>query len=44
MTADIYTHVMDEEKVLAVEKINDIFKKNDVGFYNDNEQNNTIQL
>ena len=25
MTADIYTHVMNEEKVLAVEKINDIF-------------------
>lgn len=32
MTADIYTHVMYEEKVLAVEKINDIFKKNDIGF------------
>lgn len=32
MTADIYTHVMYEEKVLAVEKINDIFEKNDIGF------------
>lgn len=25
MTADIYTHVMDEEKVIAVERINEIF-------------------
>lgn len=32
MTADIYTHVMNEEKVLAVEKINDIFEENDMGF------------
>ncbi|MEI3336538.1 MAG: site-specific integrase [Clostridium sp.] len=32
MTADIYTHVMYEEKVLAVEKINDIFEKNNIGF------------